>query len=112
MHVIKTVSNSFYFNGLPVAWKKAGSGKPLLILHGWGSSSRVMVPLASHLNDIRTTCLIDLPGHGSSVEPPDAWSIDDYAEMTAAFIESLDAERVDLLVHSFGGRVALKLRSE
>src|SRR5690625_47135 len=109
MHEINTESTTFTYNGLPVAWKKAGSGKPLVILHGWGSSSRVMAPLASYLNDIRTTCLIDLLGHGSSVEPPEAWSIDDYAEMTAAFIESLDAERVDLLAHSFGGRIALKL---
>src|SRR5690625_2270808 len=107
MHEINTESTTFTYNGLPVAWKKAGSGKPLVILHGRGSSSRAMVPLASHLNDIRTTCLIDLPGHVSSVEPPDAWSIDDYAEMTAAFIESLDAELVYLLPHSFGSMIAL-----
>lgn len=100
---------TFDYNGLPISWRRSGSGKPLVILHGWGSSSRVMAPIASHLSELRTTCLIDLPGHGHSPEPPVAWSIDDYAKMTAAFIEELGSDRVDLLVHSFGGRIALKL---
>ncbi len=93
-----------------LAWYKTGTGKPLLILHGWGSESKVMLPLAKKLSDIRTCYLIDLPGFGQSVEPPVAWSVDDYADAVAAFIQThFKNEKIDLFVHSFGARVAIKL---
>jgi pimeloyl-ACP methyl ester carboxylesterase len=99
----------FDFNGLPVTWYKTGTGKPLLILHGWGASSRVMAPLAEQLKDIRTCMMIDFPGFGMSPEPPRAWAIDDYTDMVEAFIKQNCPDTIDLLVHSFGNRVALKL---
>lgn len=92
-----------------VAYSVGGKGKPLVILHGWGSSSRVMKPLAKNLLHLRKVYLVDLPGFGKSSEPPEAWGIDDYADMTEAFINTIQAEQVDFLVHSFGGRIILKL---
>jgi pimeloyl-ACP methyl ester carboxylesterase len=53
--------------------------------------------------------VLDLPGFGDSPDPLRAWSIDDYADAVQAFIESLEEEKVDVLVHSFGGRIILKL---
>lgn len=100
---------TYHYDEQPVAYQKIGTGKPLVILHGWGSSSRVMKPVAEHLSDIRTGYLVDLPGFGDSPEPKRAWSIDDYADMIQSFIDKNFKEPVDLLVHSFGGRVALKL---
>lgn len=93
-----------------LAWYKTGTGKPLLILHGWGSESKVMLPIAKNLADIRTCYLLDLPGFGESDEPPAAWSVDDYADTVDAFIQThLKNEKVDLFVHSFGARIAIKL---
>lgn len=93
-----------------MAWYQTGTGKPLLILHGWGSESKVMLPIAKNLADIRTCYLLDLPGFGQSDDPPVAWSIDDYADAVEAFIQAhFKNEKVDLFVHSFGARVAIKL---
>lgn len=99
----------FEYHAAKVAYSVGGDGKPLIILHGWGTSSRVMKPLAKSLLHFRKVYLIDLPGFGHSPEPSEAWGIDDYADMTEAFIRSIETNRPDFLVHSFGGRIILKL---
>lgn len=96
-------------NNTKTAWYKTGSGKPLIILHGWGSSSRVMFPVAGQLSSIRTCYLLDFPGFGNSAEPPRPFSIDDYTDLVEKFIGEQEFDSVDFLVHSFGGRVILKL---
>lgn len=106
---MKDESTFFEYRTGKVACKVTGEGKPLIILHGWGSSSRVLEPAAQQLSHIRKSYLLDLPGFGMSPEPPEAWSIDDYADMVEAFINSIEKDKVDLLVHSFGGRITLKL---
>ena len=81
-----------------------------MMLHGWGSSSKSFHPLAKQLLNIRTSYLLDLPGFGESPEPPAAWTVDDYADLVEEFMVSRFADqKVDLLVHSFGARVAIKL---
>lgn len=100
----------FEFNGNRVAWYRIGEGKPLLILHGWGSSSDVMMQAAKPLQDIRSCYLVDFPGFGKSTEPGIAWGIDRFADLTEQFLEQIiNEDSVDVLVHSFGARVLLKL---
>lgn len=101
--------HAYTYRDRQVAWYRTGEGKPLLVLHGWGSSSEVMMPLARSLGDLRTCWLLDLPGFGNSPEPAEPWSLDDYAGLVRRFMEDHDLLPADLLVHSFGGRIALKL---
>lgn len=71
-----------------------------------------MKPIADKLSGIRNCIIVDLPGFGRSPEPPFAWSIGDYADMVTALIENqFPSVAVDFLVHSFGGRILLKLVS-
>lgn len=100
---------SFSYRQNPIAYEITGNGKPLIILHGWGSSRRVMLPIAQNLSHLRKSYVLDLPGFGESPEPDLSWSIGDYADAIQAFITSLNVEKVDVLVHSFGGRIILKL---
>lgn len=102
-----TLTYRYHFQ--EIAYRKMGTGKPLVILHGWGSSGRVMTPLAEMLSAIRTCYVIDLPGFGGSSAPERAWSIDDYADLVQAFLVDNELAGADLLVHSFGGRITLKL---
>lgn len=67
------------------------------------------MPLAKELADIRDCYVFDLPGFGNSSVPEKAWNVDDYADLVQQFIKDQEFEKVDLLVHSFGGRIALKL---
>ena len=105
-------SHRFRYQTSDVAYYTIGTGKPLIVLHGWGSSSSVMVPLAKRLAEHRCCIMIDFPGFGDSPEPPTAWSIKDYSDLVVAFIkETYPDTPVDMLVHSFGGRVLLKILS-
>jgi len=101
----------YHYNNLSVSYSRVGLGqqKPLIILHGWGSNKQVMMPLANKLADLRDCYILDLPGFGNSSVPDRPWNVDDYTDLVQKFIADLDVEKVDLLVHSFGGRIALKL---
>lgn len=101
----------YHYQNLSVSYTRTGmeNDKPLLILHGWGSNKQVMAPLAKQLSDIRDCYVPDLPGFGNSSVPNEPWNVDDYADLIAQFILDQEFETVDLLVHSFGGRIALKL---
>ncbi len=104
-------AETYIYKDLSISYEVIGEGKPLIVLHGWGSSRRVMMPLARSLAHIRTSYVLDLPGFGDSPEPKTSWSIDDYADAVESFISNQFEEPVDLLVHSFGGRITLKLCS-
>ncbi|MFU8812606.1 MAG: alpha/beta fold hydrolase [Balneolaceae bacterium] len=100
----------FEHRGKRVAWQSMGSGRPLLFLHGWGSHSGVMKPLAKALSSGRTCILLDFPGFGQSEDPADAWDIGDYADLVQQFVHrECGKEPVDVVAHSFGCRVMLKL---
>ena len=99
----------YTYKNRDVTYRKLGKGRPLLILHGWGSNSRVMDPLAQSLAGLRTCYIPDLPGFGASQSPARAWTVDDYADFVEEFAAAQNLHSYDLLVHSFGGRIALKL---
>lgn len=101
--------NYFTYKDQRIAYEVVGVGKALVILHGWGSSRRVMMPIANQISHLRSCYVIDLPGFGDSNEPTEAWSIDDYTDAVEAFISMLPDDHIDVLVHSFGGRIILKL---
>lgn len=105
---------TYHYQNLNITYRVLGEGKPLVILHGWGTSGEVMLPLANQLASLRSCYVLDLPGFGDSSTPERPWSVDDYANLVQQFITDQQLSGVDLLVHSFGGRIALKLcaRSE
>lgn len=90
------------------------AGAPVVLLHGWGSSSRLMQPIADRLAGSHRVLNIDLPGHGHSPAPPEAWSVPEYAALVDALIEAhCPAGRpVTIVGHSNGGRIALYMASE
>ncbi|MDE0606318.1 MAG: alpha/beta hydrolase [Acidimicrobiaceae bacterium] len=78
---------------------------PIIYLHGWGRSRNDFAQVAGQ----RPGMLLDLPGFGSSAQPPVAMGSAEYAaEVLAAISEWTDSERVLLVGHSFGGRIALQ----
>ncbi len=52
---------------------------------------------------------VDFPGHGKSDEPPTAWGVPEYAKQVIGLLDELGLPKVDLVAHSFGGRVAIWL---
>lgn len=91
-----------------ISYDVVGQGRPLLLLHGWGSQASVMHRLAVDLSD-RYTCYIpDLPGFGESPVPARPWSVDDYVDLVVAFVKQVAGKPTDVIAHSFGGRILLK----
>lgn len=90
-----------------------GAGKPLVLLHGWGANSELVLPLAEALVPKGYVCYaIDLPGFGQSDEPAQPWTVFDYAQWVIAYLDYHQLDEVYLFGHSFGGRLGLILGSE
>jgi 2-succinyl-6-hydroxy-2,4-cyclohexadiene-1-carboxylate synthase len=88
--------------------EKRGTGFPLLLLHGFTSSSSTWHPFAS-LGDTSTMIMVDLLGHGKTESPP-SWERYDIMKSAAdikLLLDRLAIEKVDLLGYSMGGRLAI-----
>lgn len=89
------------------------NAKPLLVLHGWMASINAMAPIWRFFQNSRKVIVLDFPGQGgASKEPPNSWGVPEYGEMVKKFIEKLELENVDVIGHSFGGRVIIYLASK
>jgi len=87
-------------------------GPPVLLLHGWGSSARLMAPIAEALADRYRVFNVDLPGHGLTPPPPAPWGVAEHAALVAELIRTRIGRPVVLIGHSNGGRIGLYLASE
>ncbi len=95
--------------GLRVRYVSVGQGKPLLLMHGWGTSLDTFAGLIEDLRRLYRVIAFDFPGHGGSDLPPATWTVDDFVRLTLDVMAGLGVERASMLGHSFGGRVAIKL---
>lgn len=101
-------------DGLNVFYeRKTGTGKPVLLLHGWGCGAETMRRIfdcfALRGRDVTA---LDFPGFGQSDTPDPDFTVYDYARTTAELIKKLGIEKPDVIAHSFGGRIALILAAE
>ena len=103
------VEKEIYINGLRADYKIAGSGQPILILHGWGGSSGSWIRAQEILSKrgYKVICP-DFPGFGKSKTPLCPWSVTDYANWVAEFANSQNLDNFFVIAHSFGGRVAIR----
>lgn len=98
--------------GVDVAYRMSGppTGSPVVLIHGWASSSRMWDSLVHGLEDRYRCVALDLPGHGDSHKPPMDWyTIGHFAGIVADLCRALDLRRVALIGHSMGGTIALAL---
>jgi len=94
-----------------IHYKKIGSGKPILFVHGWGGSVYSLHRLACFASKKYTAYLIDLPGFGKSDNPPEHWGIGGYAELVRIFIKTVIGSKPHYVGHSFGGEIGIYLGS-
>lgn len=94
--------------GGTLAWREAGSGPPLVLLHGWSMSGEVFAEMLPLLAKRFRVLAPDLPGHGGSA-PLDTAGLGGLAAELAAWLEALGCRQAVLAGWSLGGQVALKL---
>ena len=84
----------------------------VVLLHGWGSSARLMQPIAAALASTHRVLNIDLPGHGLSGPPPEPWGVPEYADLVSSLIDEHLGKPATLVGHSNGGRIWLYMASD
>lgn len=89
--------------------ERLGSGPPLLMVHGLGSSRNAWSPVVPALAARRELILLDLPGHGASPAEPDSGTFAGLARSVAEFVGRQGLQGVDLVGSSLGGRIVLEL---
>ena len=96
-------------NGLETYCRLEGQGDPIVLLHGWGTSSQSLSAIAASLANGFRVLVMDLPGFGWSQAPPVAWGTADYAAHVERLMDELAITRASLVGHSFGGRIAISM---
>ena len=103
-----TALDTATIHGRRVAYRKAGEGSAVLLVHGLGGSSghwrAVFEPLAAG----HTVIAPDLPGHGGSDLGPGDYSVGNLASTLRDLLLLLGHRRATIVGHSLGGGVAMQ----
>lgn len=94
-------------DGQLIAYRTAGSGPPLVLLHGGLVDSRAWRRELDVFSDDFRVVAWDAPGCGGSADPPPDIGLGDYADIVAGLLDVLELGPAHILGHSFGGGLAL-----
>jgi pimeloyl-ACP methyl ester carboxylesterase len=100
--------HEFTLHGHRVRYLSAGSGPPVLLIHGITSSADTWAAAMSGLAREHTVIAPDLLGHGSSAKPRGDYSLGAYATGVRDLLAALGHDRVSVVGHSLGGGVAMQ----
>jgi len=89
-----------------IAYRQAGEGPALILLHGFLCDSRCWRHQLSHLSDQFNVIAWDAPGAGLSSDPPNTFTTASYAHCLAGFLDAMGIERAHVLGLSWGGILA------
>ncbi|MBI3624381.1 alpha/beta hydrolase [Candidatus Saccharibacteria bacterium] len=90
-------------------YHRGGSGKPVVLLHGWGDSAQTFAALQATLSEDYDTVVLDLPGFGKTQAPTSTWGLTDYAQFVTKALQKLNISKPYALIgHSNGGAIAIK----
>lgn len=96
-------------DGLRMHVAEAGSGRPLLLLHGfpqhWWGWRKVLPALAENFHVISP----DLRGAGWTDAPPDGYTSDQLVADVIALLDALNIEQTDILGYDWGGHVGFRI---
>lgn len=91
-------------------YKRSGRGRPVLMLHGSGSSHHGFGSVAELLSAEFDVITLDLPGFGFTGPRPDRdYRVATYVDTVAGFMAELGLERFSVVGNSLGGNIAWNL---
>lgn len=95
-------------NGLKLHYREAGRGEPVLLLHGWPTSSFLWRNILPVLAQNKRAIALDLPGFGNSNKPLNIkYTFRFYEKTIEGFLKNLGINRTSLAVHDLGGPLGL-----
>ncbi len=95
-------------HGHRAIYHMAGSGPPVVLIHGMLNSSRHWRQVALALAERYTVIAPDLIGHGDSATPRGDYSLGAHASSIRDLLAVLGVERATIVGHSLGGGVAMQ----
>jgi 2-hydroxy-6-oxonona-2,4-dienedioate hydrolase len=88
---------------------EAGTGPPIVLVHGLGVSGRYLLPTARALAAKFRVVVPDLPGFGLSMRPPRPLLLSELSAILDRFSEAAGIERATFLANSFGCQIVTHL---
>jgi pimeloyl-ACP methyl ester carboxylesterase len=95
-------------HGRRVIYRVAGSGPPIVLIHGMLNASSHWRSVALSLADEYTVIAPDLIGHGDSAAPRGDYSLGAHAASIRDLLAAVGIERATIVGHSLGGGVAMQ----
>jgi pimeloyl-ACP methyl ester carboxylesterase len=95
--------------GTRIYHRRAGSGEPIVLLHGIAHSSNAWDHVAGELAEHHQVIALDLPGCGRSDKPDTDYSLGAQAAAVRYALDALDLDLVTVIGHSLGGGIAMML---
>jgi pimeloyl-ACP methyl ester carboxylesterase len=92
-------------NGTKLYVRVGGRGPAVVLLHGYGETGDMWVPLAEDLARDHTVVVPDLRGMGLSAKPTGGYDKKTQAGDIAAMLDALKIERAALVTHDIGNMV-------
>jgi len=97
-----------HHDGARVAYREAGTGPPLALLHSAMLSHKEWEPLVEHLSDRFRVVLPDLPLHGDSEDRPHhPYTLEWFAEVMSGFMTEVLGPRPLVGGHDVGAEILL-----
>jgi pimeloyl-ACP methyl ester carboxylesterase len=95
-------------HGHRVIYRTAGSGPPVVLIHGMVNSSHHWRDVALRLADRYTVIAPDLIGHGDSATPRGDYSLGAHAAVIRDLLTAIGVGGATVVGHSLGGGVAMQ----
>jgi len=96
-------------NHMEMYYEEYGSGKPLVLLHGFGGCSQNWHPFVAELSKHHRLILVDLRGHGHSTNPGNRFTHREAAGDVFLLLEKLGIDRFSAMGMSSGGMTLLHM---
>ncbi|MGZ3443019.1 MAG: alpha/beta fold hydrolase [Polyangia bacterium] len=109
---LKVREGTVSVGGASLFYKEAGTGSPLLLIHGGGPDSRGWSPIFEELARDHRVIAYDRRGYGKSVSAPLGGAWRRHGEDAAELLRALDATPAQVVAWSAGGYVAIDLATE
>jgi pimeloyl-ACP methyl ester carboxylesterase len=95
-------------HGDRVAYREAGAGEALLLIHGMAGSSATWRAVLAQLSKKYRVVAPDLLGHGESAKPRGDYSLGAFAVWLRDLLDELGITRATVVGQSLGGGVAMQ----
>src|SRR5919107_4505077 len=98
--------------GTWIRYNVVGGGPPVLLVHGWLSSSRIWEQLAGRLAQRFPVYPLDLTGFGESDKPLSGYGIRNGSRLLYPFCAHFGLTHANVIGHDLGGAMAVKLAAD